>query len=142
MSKIIIASLLIYSSIASAKTSATSALNNLIKNGSYSGHSQGLHCEVRVQTKQDLASVEIITSGQSEFFSLLDSSLSYHVDEKTGELSATMNLAFPHYINGATKLLSVRSVSANEVAVSISMIALDHRGNDMSTFSNCKITTK
>ena len=140
MLKYLLISIIFLSSSVSAKTPATIALNNLIKNGTYNGQSLGLHCEVKISTKQDFASVEISTSTQKEFFSLLDSSLSYHVDEKSGELSATMNLSFPHYLKGATKLLSVRSVGQNEVAVSISTIALDHRGNDMSTFSNCKIS--
>lgn len=131
---------LLFSATAFAKTPASAALNNLLADGVYSGETSGSPCEVFVSTKNSAATVTLKTEQSTETYVILDSSLHYKVNDSTGEISATSSLKFPHYINGGTKILNVKPIDANEINFSISTILLDHRGNDASSYVDCRLS--
>ena len=131
---------LLFTVTAFAKTPATIALNNLLADGVYTGQTSGSTCEVLVSTKNSAATVTIKSLQDTETFVLLNSSLHYSVNDSTGEIAATQNLKFPHYLNGGTKILNVKPIDTNEINFSISTILLDHRGNDASSYLDCRLS--
>lgn len=130
---------LVFSSAVMAKTPATEAFKNLIPAGKHEGLNGTQKCFVEVDYANDAVTVSIISKGQADAFTVLNKSLSYSVNETTGEVSATMPLNFPHYLKGGTKILNVKENDLYQVEFYISNILLDHRGNDASTYSACRV---
>lgn len=130
---------LVFSSAVMAKTPATEAFKNIIPEGKFEGRNGTQKCSVEINYAADSVTVSIISKGQADAFTLLNKSPSYSVNEVTGEISATMNLSFPHYLKGGTKILNVKENDVYQVEFYISNILLDHRGNDASTYSACTV---
>ena len=126
---------MVISSAVSAAMPVTEAINNILPAGSYNGR----NCLVVVETKKDLLVVTVKSNSGSDSFGLLNSSKGVVINEVTGEISASQSLNFPSYLRGGTKFLNIRS-NEEEVAVSISNILLDHKGNDASTYAECSVT--
>lgn len=138
MKSVLIALALTLSSAAMAKTPATEALSNLLPTGEYVGTNGAQSCVVKITIKENSA-VVIINSGKSSSgYVVVNASLNYSVDEATQAISATQSLKAPHYLNGGTMILSVRPAT-DSIAFSIATIALDHRGNDYSSYNACTV---
>jgi hypothetical protein len=123
-----------------AKTTITEAFNSLLTSGEYEGRNESGKCFVSVLTKTDSVSVSIKTDSAFDVLAVLNSSYNYAVNEVTGEIAATQSANYPRYYNGGTKSLYVKPFDTDEVEFSISTILLDHRGNDASTYLNCKVS--
>ncbi len=124
------------STAVSAAQPVTEAIKNILPAGKY----DGVNCSVLVETRADSVSVSLKTDAKSEYFTLLNSANGIIVDEATGEISASQSLNFPRYLRGGSKFLNIKANDNDQVAVSISNILLDHRGNDVSTYSECTVS--
>lgn len=124
-----------FSSAISAALPVTEAIKNILPAGTYNGR----NCVVDIVTNKDLLSVSIKSNSGSDSYGLLNSTIGTIVNEVTGEISASQPLRFPRYLNGGTKFLNIKANNYNEVAVSISQILLDHKGNDVSTYTECTV---
>lgn len=136
---IIIALTLVYSVASLAKIPATEAFDNILTDGDYVGTVGKKKCLVTIKTQLESVTLSINTASTNDTFVVLNSSPNYSVNEVTGEISASQNLKYPHYLQGGTKFLNVRTDGINQVNFSISTVLLDHRGNDASTYSTCNI---
>lgn len=123
-----------------AATTATDALKSIVEAGTF----QGKNCSVTVSHGADYSSVHVTENGTTEVFGLLNttSTISYavHVNEVTGEISASQTLKYPRYYNGGSKLFYAKPLANGKALISISSILLDHRGNDVSTYASCEIS--
>ena len=121
-------------------TKATDALKSIVEAGTF----QGKNCSVTVSHGADTSSVQVTANGTTEFFGLINttSTTSYavHVNEVTGEISASQTLKYPRYYNGGSKLFYAKPVANGKALISISTILLDHRGEDQSTYASCEIS--
>jgi len=140
MKSLICIAMLTLSSPLFAKTTATEAFNALLPSGEYEGRNSAGKCFVNVLTRKDSVTVSIKTASAYDVLAVLDSSSSYAVNAATGEISATQSANYPRYYNGGSKYLYVKSFDTDEVDFSISTILLDHRGEDASTYLDCKIS--
>lgn len=140
MKSLLLAMTFALSSAAFASTPATVAVENFLANGEYTGLNGSEKCSVKIVTADTAVSVFITNKKNSIGFTVVDSSYDYNVNSVTGELSATQKLNAPHYLQGASKVLNIaRNDDNTEVSFFISTIAMDHRGNDMSTYATCTI---
>lgn len=139
MKSLLIALTLALSSQAFAKTQPISALLLLSPEGTFSGKNGKQDCEVVVAQKtENTATVVIKNENKTALFNLNNNSLNYSFDTETYTLSATDSLRSPFYLNGGTLILTVKPTN-EAVNFSISLIALDHKGNDFSTFNACSV---
>lgn len=133
MKSFLIAMSLIASTAVMAKP-ATTAFQSVLPAGTYSGRA----CTVVVNVTDSAVGVSIQTNNSSDSFVVANSSKNVSITKT--EVKATQSLSFPHYVNGGTKILNVKVNEENEsIAVAITNILLDHRGNDASTYTECLI---
>lgn len=139
MKLLLIALSIALSSQAFAKTQATEALALLSPEGTFEGKNGKSDCEVLVAQKTANTATVVIKNGNTRaLFNLNNNSLNYSFDTETYTLSATESLRSPFYLNGGTIILTVKP-TREAVNFSISTIALDHKGNDFSTFNACSV---
>ncbi len=138
MKSLILAMTLIASTAAMAKPTATTAFQNVLPSGTYTGKNDVSACTVTVNITETAVGVTVKGKNVNDTFVVANSALSTSITAT--EVRATQSLSFPHYINGGTKILNVKLDTANnEAAVAISNILLDHRGNDASTYAECVV---
>lgn len=140
MKSILVGLTLLLSSQAFAKPTATEAVTALVAPGIYKGVNGALKCTVAVSTTKGAVTVEINSANTRDTYTVLDNALGLVVDLQKGEVSASQSLRFPHYVNGGTQLLHIRALSEEQVEFFISNVLFDHRGEDASTYSACKIS--
>lgn len=138
MKSVLIALALTISTAAMAKIPATTALANLLPSGEYLGSNEAQACTVKIVINENSASVVIASQKSSKAYALINSSMNYSVDATTNEISATQSLNAPFYLNGGTQILNVKP-TADAIIFSIATIALDHKGNDFSSFAACTL---
>lgn len=139
MKSLFIALTLALSSQAFAKTQPISALLLLSPEGTFAGKNGKQDCEVVVAQKSENTATVVIKNGnKTALFNLHNNSLNYSFDTESYTLSATDSLRSPFYLNGGTLILTIKP-SNEAVNFSISLIALDHKGNDFSTFNACSV---
>lgn len=123
-----------------AAPKATDALKAIVEAGTF----QGKNCSVTVSHGADYSSVHVTDNGHTEVFGLLNvtSTMTYavHVNEVTGEISASQTLKYPRYYNGGSKLFHAKPLANGKALITISSILLDHRGEDMSSYASCEIS--
>lgn len=121
-----------------ATTPATIAVNDFLPNGEYSGAAA---CTVKIISNDSAVSIFVSNKNNSLGFTIVDSSTNYNVNDETGKISASQKINAPYYLNGASQVLSISSKNDNsQVVFSISLIAMDHKGEDMSKYATCTIT--
>lgn len=125
-------------SSAFAKLTATEAFSKILKSGSYTGTSYNGNCTVDLAIASDNVSVKIAEKDNFQYFTLLNASATYSINEEKGEIGATVSTRFPKYSYGGTKSLFVRE-REDSVEFYISEVLLDHHGNDASTYTSCTI---
>lgn len=139
MKLIAIAMTLILSTAVSAQTPATTAVNSLFNDGTYTGYNGSEKCSVTISTTAETATITVINKNAADTFSIKNSAKNYKVKED-GSITATQSLNYPRYINGGTKALNINPDDINEVEFSVSQFLLDHNDNDMSTFVSCSVS--
>lgn len=137
MKSILLALALTLSTQAMAKIPATDAVTNLIAAGKYVGTNAKKECSVKIDTRYESVSIYISTGKAINSYAIVNSANNYSVDE-LGNISATQSLNAPFYLNGGTQILNIKKVDTG-VLFSIATIALDHKGNDYSTYSTCTV---
>jgi hypothetical protein len=139
MKSLLLAATIALSASAFASTPATVAVTSLLAPGEYYGTNGTEKCSVKILASNNSVAVFLSTKKSSAGFTIVDSSTNYSVNEVTGEISATEKLKAPHYLQGAAKVLTIATNDNDEVEFYISTIAMNHKGDDMSTYVTCNI---
>jgi hypothetical protein len=120
---------------AMASIPTTEAVKNILQAGTY----EGRNCQIIVTEVKDSVVVTIKANSLSLAYKVTNATNESMVNELTGEVSATQSLNAPFYLNGGTIYLNIRNIEDNVIA-SISKILVDHKGNDASTYLDCKVS--
>lgn len=139
MKSLLLAMTFALSASAFASTPATTAVTALLANGEYYGTDGTEKCSVKVISANNAVSVFITTKRNSVGVTVVDSSTSYYVNERTGEVSATEKLTSPHYLQGASKILNMATNDNDEVEVLIATMATNHKGDDVGSYISCNV---
>lgn len=139
MKSLLVAVTIALSASAFASTPATTAVTSLLAAGEYYGTNGVEKCSVKILTNNNSVAVFINTKKSSAGFTIVDSATNYSVNEVTGEISATEKLKSPHYLQGAAKVLNIVTNDNDEVEFYISTIAMNHKGDDMSSYATCNV---
>jgi hypothetical protein len=140
MKSLLIAVTIALSTSAFASTPATTAVTSLLAAGEYYGTNEVEKCSVKILANNNSVAVFVSTKKSSAGFTIVDSATNYNVNEVTGEVFATEKLKSPHYLQGAVKVLTIVTTDDDEVKFYISTIAINHRGDDMSSYVTCNIS--
>lgn len=141
MKSLLLAVTITFSASVFASTPATTAVTSLLAAGEYYGTNGVEKCSVKILANNNSVAVFINTKKSSAGFTIVDSATNYSVNEVTGEVSATEKLKSPHYLQGAAKVLNIVITNDNdEVEFYISTSAMNHKGNDMSSYAACNVT--
>lgn len=141
MKSLLLAITFAISSVAMASTPATVAVNDFLPNGEYTGLSGSSKCSVKITSTDSAVSIFVANINDSLGFTMVDSSTNYSVNDINGKISASQKLNAPYYLQGASQVLSISGKNDQSLVMfSISIIAMDHRGEDMSTSATCTIT--
>lgn len=138
MKSVLLAMALTLSTQAMASIPATEAVTNLIAPGKYIGVNGRKECSVKIDTRYESASIYISNGSSIGSYAMINSAKNYSVDASTGNIASTQSLNAPFYLNGGTQILSIKNTDT-EINFAITIIALDHKGNDFSTYSACSI---
>ena len=140
MKSLLLALTLAFSGSAIASTPATVAVNNLLSNGKYAGGVGSDKCTVQIVANDSAVSIIIKDKYDSTGFTIVNSSSNYSVNDVTGKISATQKLNAPHYLQGASQVLSIVSNNdRSEIVFFITTYALNHKGEEMSKYATCII---
>ena len=89
-------------------------------------------CTVKIISTDSAVSIFVANINDSLGFTVVDSSTNYNVNEVNGKISASQKLNAPYYLQGASQVLSISAKNdQSQVMFSISIIAMDHRGEDI-----------
>jgi hypothetical protein len=129
-----------FSIAALAKTPATTAFNNLLAPGTYTGLNGSEECAVTVSSRSDSVSVFVKNESASNAFTLVDGAYYYAVNDITGEISASMGLNFPGTYRGGQKSLTVRKGANNSVEFFIANVIFSRTGEEIGTYTACTVS--
>ena len=138
MKSLLLALTFVFSATAFASTPASVLVNNLIPNGEYRGMNGTKECAVKIVATENAVSIFIANKNDSQGFTIVNSANNYSINNATGKISATQRLNAPHYVQGAAQVLTINNKNT-EISFSIALIAMNHRGADMSTYTTCSI---
>ena len=140
MKSLLLAITLAFSASAIASTPASVAVSNLLSNGEHSGSVGSQKCSVKIIATDSAVSIFIKEKNESTGFTIVNSSTNYSVNDVTRKISATQQLNSPHYLQGASQVLSIVSNNdQSEIVFFIDTYGINHKGQEMSKFATCII---
>ena len=126
MKQLLMTALLSFSSLALAKTPATTLVGQFLKSGTYLGQYYGVPCQATVAIEKNSVTFSVQTRKSYDYIAVLDHGV-YSTDEKTGVLAASTGVTTTPGMIGFNKNLYFKA-SDSEVIVSIYVSAVDHKG--------------
>ena len=140
MKSLLLAITFAFSASAIASTPASVAVGHLLSNGKYTGSVGSQKCLVQIVANDSAVSILIKDKYDSTGFIIVNSSSNYSVNDVTREIKATQKLNVPHYLQGATQVLSIVSNhDKSEIIFFITTYAKNLKGEELSTYATCII---